>query len=87
MLASIFDVKRVILKALTCIIYRYVTRKLETCLQRVPRHRRSRAHVFFGEHFVQAGLTVFKCDVVLKTDKSVWPNPLADLRPTTKVMG
>jgi hypothetical protein len=56
MLASIFDAKRVILKALTCIIYRYVTRKSETCLQRVPRHRRSRAHVFFGEHFVQAGL-------------------------------
>jgi hypothetical protein len=65
MLASIFDVKRVILKALTCIIYRYVTRKLETCLQRVPRHRRSRAHVFFGEHFVQAGISLSKTAIWL----------------------
>jgi hypothetical protein len=30
MLASIFEAKRVVFKALTCIIYRYVTRKSET---------------------------------------------------------
>ncbi len=46
MLASIFDAMRVVFKSLTCIIYRYVIRKSETCLQRVSRRRRSRARVF-----------------------------------------
>jgi len=46
--------------------------------------RGKQAHYYFVGQTV---LTVSKCDIGLKTDKSVWPNGTAVRWPTTKVMG